>query len=109
MSGYTVEKTNVFIKWFKKLKDRQARSIISARLLKVEKGQLGDIKHLEYGVYEMRFFIGAGYRIYYCHGENEQEIIILLNGGDKSSKPAQQGDIKRAVQIRKEIMEQEDD
>lgn len=102
MAGYEVIRSSIFDKWLRKLKDRQAKSLILARLLRVEDGHLGDIKFLQDEIYEMRFFAGAGYRIYYCHDKDKQEIIVLLCGGDKSSKTAQQTDIKRAIQIKKD-------
>lgn len=48
----------------------------------------------------MRIDYGPGYRVYFCKKENV--VIILLNGGDKST---QEKDIKKARQIIKEIGE----
>lgn len=105
MTDYIVKRTDTFIKWYKKLKDKQAQAIIAKRLTRIEiKGQLGDIKHLKDDVYEMRFFTGAGYRIYYWHDKDKQEIILLLCGGDKST---QKRDIDKALKIKTELAEQE--
>jgi len=61
-------------------------------------GNLGDIQSVGDLVSEMRIFVGKGYRIYFTIKNND--IIILLCGGDKSS---QQQDIKLAKQIAKDL------
>lgn len=59
---------------------------------------VGDIKPFGDGVYEMRFHIGPGYRIYYLiHGDH---IMLLLLAGDKTS---QVRDIAGAKQLAAEI------
>lgn len=37
------------------------------------------------GVNELRFFFGAGYRVYFA--EDGDTIVVLLCGGDKDSQP----------------------
>lgn len=61
-------------------------------------GNFGDCKSIDKQISELRFFLGAGYRIYYTI--KGDEIILLLNGGDKSS---QAKDIKQAKDILKEL------
>ncbi len=94
-----VEKTEVFKKWLHKLRDTNAKANIVLRLLRLQDGNLGDVKHIKEDVFEMRFFIGAGYRIYYWHPE-KGEIILLLCGGDKST---QKRDIEKALNIKKDL------
>ncbi|MDO5541762.1 MAG: type II toxin-antitoxin system RelE/ParE family toxin [Acinetobacter sp.] len=90
-----IKKLPPFDRWFKKLKDLQAKARIQARLDRLEvTGHFGDVKTIEHPVCEMRFFVGDGYRVYYLQ-ENES-IVLLLVGGDKTS---QQDDIKKAVQL----------
>lgn len=43
------------------------------------------------GVFELRLFFGPGYRVYF--GEDGDNIVVLLCGGDKST---QKQDIKAA-------------
>lgn len=88
---FKIEKTETFRKWLKKLKDKKAVALIASRLLRVQSGNLGDVKHIENDVFEMRFFIGASYRVYYWQPEKER-LIFLLCGGDKST---QSKDIKK--------------
>ena len=51
------------------------------------------------GVYELRFFFGSGYRVYF--GEDGDKIVIILIGGDKSS---QSRDIQKAQTYWKEYL-----
>ncbi|MDD3436023.1 MAG: type II toxin-antitoxin system RelE/ParE family toxin [Candidatus Gastranaerophilales bacterium] len=60
---------------------------------RIEVGHYGDFKRLKNSINELRFFTGSGYRIYFA--EENEKIIILLNGGDKST---QEKDIKKATE-----------
>ncbi len=55
-----------------------------SRLDRIEKGNLGDSKSLGKGVFELRFFFGPGYRVYF--GVRGTKIIVLLCGGDKHTQ-----------------------
>lgn len=94
---YTVLQTGEFRKWLQKLKDRNARDRIVARIVRAEAGNLGDHKFFD-GVGELRIDYGPGYRLYFAMQGNI--VIILLCGGDKKS---QERDIKRAIDMSKEI------
>lgn len=91
---YEIEKTPLFDKWFKKLKDNQAKARIGLRLKKVIQGHFGDHKQLNESLFELRFFFGAGYRVYYTIRNGK--VILLLNGGDKGSQGT---DIAKAQQM----------
>jgi putative addiction module killer protein len=45
---------------------------------------LGDFAPVGEGVKELRMFFGPGYRIYF--GEEADNVVILLYGGDKSTQ-----------------------
>ncbi len=96
--NYEIHTTEVFDKWTAKLKDRKAAMAIALRLARVASGNFGDTKVIGDGVSELRIFVGPGYRIYYTIRNNE--IVILLCGGDKSS---QQNDIKQAKELAKNL------
>ena len=98
--NYEIHTTEVFDKWTAKLKDRQAAMAIALRLDRVASGNFGDTKVIGDGVSELRIFVGPGYRIYYTIRNNE--IVILLCGGDKSS---QIKDIKTAKIYWNELLE----
>ena len=89
--------TETFSKWLRKLKNKQAKAVITERLERLEDGNFGDHKRFD-GIGELRIFVGAGYRVYFM--ERGNEIVILLIGGDKSS---QKRDIKKAVEMAKEL------
>lgn len=80
-----------FADWLNRLRDSVARRRILARLRRLEQGNYGDFKAVGSGVNELRFFFGAGYRVYF--GEDGDTLVVLLCGGDKSS---QRRDIEQA-------------
>lgn len=53
-----VRKTEVFDKWFTKLKDRKAKARIQVRIDRVEMGNFGDVSPVGEGVSELRIFYG---------------------------------------------------
>ena len=77
-----IVKTAQFEKWLKRIKDTHARSIIEARIGKIAfRGELcGDWKNLGEDLFEMRFFIGPGYRVYFSLRGGA--LLLLLLGGN---------------------------
>lgn len=53
---YSIYTTEVFDKWFSKLKDQQAKKRIQVRIDRVEDGNFGDSEPIGEGVSELRFF-----------------------------------------------------
>lgn len=62
---YTVLTTEAFAQWLSGLKDRVTRARLQMRLDKAALGNLGDVKPVGGGVFEMREFHGPGWRMYY--------------------------------------------
>lgn len=90
-----------FIEWLESFhKDKVTKHRIEVRLDRVLLGNLGDHHPVGEGVSELRFDFGPGYRIYY--GIEENKIVLLLCGGDKSS---QKKDIKKAIAYWKNYLE----
>ena len=89
--------TDVFRDWLDGLRDRRARLRIDDRLKRLAGGNAGDTKPVGGGVQELRLKFGPGYRIYYMWRDGM--LIILLNGGDKST---QARDIAGAKRLAKE-------
>ena len=94
---YSVIETEQFSHWLTGLKDRPTRIRLQTRLRKAQLGNLGDVKPVGTGVYEMREFFGPGWRMYYV--ERSGALILMLGGGDKSRQAA---DIERAKALAKE-------
>jgi len=95
---YTIETTATFLEWFDKLKDKTVKNKILARLSRIENGNFGDHKQLSSNLFELRFFFGSGFRIYYTLKNNQ--LVLLVKGGDKASQPK---DIEKAKQILSEL------
>jgi putative addiction module killer protein len=83
--------SETFHHWLNKLKDRQIRARIHTRLDRMRHGNFGDVAPIGEGLSEIRIHYSSGYRVYFM--QQEQQTIVLLNGGDKST---QNRDIKHA-------------
>lgn len=81
------------LEWLNSL-DKQTKIRIQSRLTRLLEGNLGDYKKIDEEIYELRLQFGAGYRIYFA--QVDEIIILLLNGGDKST---QKKDILKARNI----------
>jgi putative addiction module killer protein len=92
---YSIEKTAVFDKWIRRLKDQRAKAKILVRIQRIqEDGNFGDCEPVGNGISELRIQYSKGYRIYIK--EYKGKIVILLSGGTKSS---QQVDIAKAKEL----------
>ena len=87
---WKISRSNKFRRWLKKLPKTNLVKI-EERLRNVEEGNFGDCKYIQKGVYELRFYFGQGYRIYY---KIEKATVRLLCGGNKTT---QKRDIKYAM------------
>jgi putative addiction module killer protein len=92
-----IVQTPVFRDWLNGLRDRRARVRIDDRLKRLASGNVGDTKSIGGGVRELRLHFGPGYRIYYVW--QGKVLVILLNGGDKST---QARDVASARHLAKE-------
>ena len=91
--------SEIYKKWFGKLRDKMVKLSISRRIEKIEKdNHIGDAAYIGDYVYEFRIHHGPGYRVYFQ--KQNDKIIILLCGGDKSS---QDSDILLAKKLAKEV------
>ena len=97
---FVVRQTEEFVAWLDGLKDSRARARIAARLRQAEAGNLGDWGPVRGEVSEMRVHFGPGYRLYFTR--RDHVLVVLLNGGDKST---QQRHIRRALRIASELGE----
>ena len=97
--GYTrtvleIRQTDVYARWFKKLRDREAKARVLARIRRLSLGNPGDSASVGEGVSEMRIDYGPGYRVYYR--KRGKTVVVLLAGGDKRD---QKRDIENAKEL----------
>ena len=93
-----IRQTEQYAKWFKSLRDHNARMRINIRIRRLSLGNPGDVKPVGEGISELRIDYGPGYRVYFI--ERGNELILLLFGGDKSS---QAKDIAKAKKLAEEL------
>ena len=86
--------TPEFDRWLAGIRDRMVVQRLNTRLRKATLGNLGDVKPVGGGVYEMREHFGPGWRMYYAR--REEVVVLMLGGGVKSTQAA---DIARAVKM----------
>jgi len=85
--------------WLNSL-DTIVRHRIRARIIRLQDGNYGDCRKIDKDITELRCKFGAGYRIDLT--ERQNTIIILINGGNKST---QKKDIEKAKEFVKDINE----
>ena len=100
MSVLSIKRTDEFNAWLLGLKDGMTHRRLLARLRKASLGNLGDVKSVGSGVFEMREHFGPGWRMYYV--QRDTVLIVMLGGGDKITQVA---DIARAVKLAATIEE----
>lgn len=88
---FSVKTLPEFTAWLDDIADVTVRSVVIARIKRLERGLMGDVEPVGEGVSELRIHLGAGWRIYFT--QRGSQIIVLLAGG---SKRTQSKDIKRA-------------
>ncbi|MSQ72230.1 MAG: type II toxin-antitoxin system RelE/ParE family toxin [Betaproteobacteria bacterium] len=95
-----IKRTEKFNAWLFALEDGLTHRRLLTRLRKATLGNLGDVKPVGDGVFEMREHFGPGWRMYYIR--RGELLILMLGGGDKSSQAA---DIAKAVKLAATIEE----
>ncbi|PHP87225.1 addiction module antitoxin RelB [Burkholderia sp. AU18528] len=96
----TLQRSDEFNEWLANLRDQRGKARIAARLVSAQLGNFGEYRMLDEGVCELKIDFGPGYRVYYVR--RGEVVYLLLCGGDKST---QKKDIKRAVQMARELTE----
>lgn len=89
-----IRQTEAYENWFRKLRDREARSRILIRIRRLSLGNPGDVRPVGGGISELRIDYGPGYRVY-CLLAEEGTAVLLL-GGNKST---QRQDIEKAREL----------
>jgi putative addiction module killer protein len=89
-----IRQTEILAAWFQRLRDKQARARIQARIDRLMLGNPGDARGVGDCVSELRIDYGPGYRVYFVR--RGSMLIVLLAGGDKGT---QSRDIETAHQL----------
>ena len=89
-----IRQTEVYARWFRRLRDRQARVRIDNRIRRLSLGNAGGVRPVGDGVSEIRIDYGPGYSMYLV--QQGEAPIVLLAGGDKDS---QERDIRRGLEL----------
>ena len=84
--------------------DKSMRAKVIKRIERIYDDNFGDYKQLSSKLYELRFTLSKGYRIYYTI--QNDIVVLLLNAGDKSK---QSSDIELAKNYLKNIKEIKND
>jgi putative addiction module killer protein len=93
-----IRETEIYSRWFKSLRDRQAKARIDIRIRRLSTGNPGNVKPVGQRVSELRIDYGPGYRVYFV--QRGETLIILLAGGDKRT---QEQDIKTALDLAQDL------
>lgn len=93
-----IRETSAYATWFATLRDRAAKARIDIRIRRLSLGNPGDVRSVGEGLSELRIHYGPGYRIYFTN--QEEVVIVLLAGGDKSS---QEKDIRNAKDLSRNL------
>ena len=91
---YSIKPLPEFTAWLNSLKDGMTHRRLARRLEKAQRGNLGDVKSVGDGVFEMREHFGPGWRMYYV--QRGEVLIVMLGGGDKATQTT---DIAKAVML----------
>lgn len=81
-----VVRSATFDRWLQKLKDRRAAARVLIRIDRLANGNPGEVKPVGHSVSELRINYGPGYRVYFLR--EDDRLILLLTGGDKSTQDA---------------------
>ena len=91
---YSIKLIPEFSAWLSGVNDSMTHRRLARRLEKAQAGNLGDVKPVGEGVFEMHEHFGPGWRMYYV--QRGAVLIVMLGGGDKSTQAA---DIAKAITL----------
>ncbi len=102
----TIRRLPQFDAWLRGLRDTKTKARLVARLRKAQLGNLGDVRPVGRGVFEMREHFGPGWRMY-C-AQRGTQLIVMLGGGEKSTQNRDIAEAKRLAALLENDDEDED-
>ena len=79
-----IRQTEVYARWFRRLRDREARVRIDSRIRRLSLGNPADVRPVGEGVSEIRIDYGPGYRVYFV--QRGEALVVLLAGGERTAR-----------------------
>lgn len=73
-----------FDSWLEGLEDKSVQRRLVLRIRRATLGNLGDVRSVGNGIWEMREHFGPGWRMYYAR--KGAQIILMVGGGDKATQ-----------------------
>jgi putative addiction module killer protein len=95
---YTVKRLPEFDNWILGIKDNATQLKLLRRLERIQFGLFGDHRGVGEDVIELREFFGPGWRMYFI--KQDELLIVMLGGGNKSSQVA---DIDAAKRLARKL------
>ncbi|SMM99968.1 FIG022160: hypothetical toxin [uncultured Candidatus Thioglobus sp.] len=95
---YEIREAPEFIKWFTKVKDPVFRAQFVNRKQRIAQGNFGFNKRLSEDIFELKFKVSKGYRVYYILDNG----VLLLFGGVKDTQSKDIKFVKKLLQKYKE-------
>ena len=95
---YTVKRLPEFDNWILGIKDYATQLKLLRRLERIQFGLFGDHRGVGEEVIELREFFGPGWRMYFI--KQDELLIVMLGGGNKSSQVA---DIDAAKRLARKL------
>jgi putative addiction module killer protein len=74
--AFELRQTETFRLWEQRLKDRLARTLIAARLLRLAEGAAGDVAPIGEGVSELRIHFGPLPRLFSKAGRRRYRVVV---------------------------------
>ena len=88
------------------MRDAKTKARLVAGLRKAQLGNLGDVRPVGRGVFEIREHFGPGWRMY-C-AQRGTQLIVMLGGGEKSTQNRDIAEAKRLAALLENDDEDED-
>ena len=85
----TIRQTDACEKWFRKLRDREAKARILISIKLLSANNPGDVHSVGGGISELRIDYGPGYRVYFCRVDGAMAVLcweVTRTPRDRTSK-----------------------
>ena len=88
-----IRQTEVYARWFRRLRDREARVRVDSRLMRLPLGNPGDVRPVGEGVSEIRIDYGPGCPVHFVHRGQDPSFW------PEATRTARRRDVRRAPEL----------